>query len=252
MKTKNLFVPAVISGLLMVTQVMSGQMGPGGPGRGPGGPRGMHTGKVVTGAPYSASVTNTSVKTLSDGNVIQRTTTGTVARDAQGRTYSQETITGMFGQTGTKTVTFISDPVAGYVYTLNAETKTATRRALRVPAEGSSATEGYHNSARPASPNVVTAELGTQVVNGVNATGKTVTHTVPAGQMGNEKPIVATTETWYSPDLQVVVSSKRTDPREGTSTYALTDIKRTEPSSALFAVPSDYTVKDAPAFGGRR
>jgi hypothetical protein len=52
--------------------------------------------------------------------------------------------------------------------------------------------------------------------------------------------------------LQVVVSSKRTDPREGTSTYALTDIKRTEPSSALFAVPSDYTVKDAPAFGGRR
>lgn len=251
MKTRNLLVPAVMSGLLTVTQVMFGQMGPGGPGRGPGGPRGMHGGKVVTGAPYSATVTNTSVKTLADGNVIQRTTTGTVARDAQGRTYSQETITGMFGQTGTKTVTFISDPVAGYVYTLNAETKTATRRALHVPAEGSSATEGYRNSARPASPNVVTAEIGTQVVNGVNATGKTVTHTIPAGQMGNEKPIVATTETWYSPDLQVVVSSKRTDPREGTSTYALTDIKRTEPSSALFAVPSDYTIKDAATFGGR-
>ena len=108
----------------------------GGPGR-PGleGPHefGFHSGKVITGAPYSADVNNASVKTLPDGNTIQRTTTGKVARDSQGRTYTQETMTGLWGQSGSKTVTFISDPVAGYVYTLNAETKTATRRALHVP-----------------------------------------------------------------------------------------------------------------------
>jgi hypothetical protein len=215
----------------------------------------MHAGKVVTGAPYTATVTSTSVKTLTDGNTIQRTTTGTVARDSQGRTYSQETISGMFGQSGTKVITFISDPVAGYVYTLNAETRTATRRALHVP--GSSAAGmagGFRNPDRATgsqSPNVVTADLGSQVLNGVTATGKSVTHTIPAGQMGNEKPIVSTTETWYSADLQTVVSSKRSDPREGTSTYALTNIQRAEPNAALFTVPSDYSVKDAPSFGGR-
>jgi len=215
---------------------------------------GMHSGKTVTGEPYSATVTNTTTKTLADGNVIQHTTTGTVARDSQGRTYSQETITGMFGQPGTKVITFISDPVAGYVYTLNAETKTATRRALHTPGEHGASTGGYRNSAAAAGsnrPNVVTADLGSQMVNGVTATGKTVTHTIPAGQMGNEKPIVATTETWYSPDLQVVVSSKRSDPREGTSAYALTNITRSEPSAVLFTVPADYTVKDAPSYGGR-
>jgi hypothetical protein len=216
----------------------------------------MHAGKVVTGAPYSATVTNTSVKTLADGNVIQRTTTGTVARDSQGRTYSQETISGMFGQAGTKTMTFISDPVAGYVYSLNAETKTAIRRALHTAADPLSTTTGktaYRDSvAGTNTATHVSTDLGSQVINGVNATGKSVTHTIPAGQVGNEKPLVSTTETWYSPDLQVVVSSKRSDAREGVSTYALTNISRAEPSSALFTVPSDYTVKDAPSFGPRK
>jgi len=256
MKMKTVGFALLLGGLVLSSQIVFGQ-GPGpGRGMGPGG-RGMHMGggKVVTGAPYSATVTNTTTKTLADGNVIQHTTTGTVARDSQGRTYSQETVTGMFGQSGTKVITFISDPVAGYVYTLNAVTKTAMRRPL--PATGEHAGEHAGRAAGRAagmphtSPDAVTADLGSQVVNGVTATGKTVTHTIPVGQMGNEKPIVATTETWYSPDLHVVISSKRTDPREGTSAYALTNITRTEPSSALFAVPSDYTVKDAPSFGGR-
>lgn len=241
---------AAIAATLLCGTLAFAQMGP----RGPRGPHefGSHMGKVVTGAPYKADVANTSVRTLADGNTIQRTTTGVVARDSQGRTYSSETITGMFGQSGTRTITFISDPVAGYVYTLNAETKTATRRPLHTHA-GANGTGAWsaHTETRPADPNVVTNTLSAQMVNGVNAEGKTVTHTIPAGAMGNEKPIVSTTETWYSPELQVVVSSKRVDPREGTSTYALTNIQRTEPPASLFQVPSDYTIKDASSFRGR-
>ena len=216
-----------------------GQMGPG-----HSGPRGFgfHSSKVVTGEPYSADVNNSSIKALTDGNSIQRTTTGHVARDSQGRTYSQETITGMWGESGSKTVTFISDPVAGYSYTLNAETKTAVRRPLHVPSAEHAQTE------RPVNPNVATTDLGTQMVNGVNATGKKITHTIPAGQMGNAQAIVTTNETWLSPDLQVVVSAKRTDPREGVSTYMLNNITRTEPAATLFQIPSDYTTKDAQSF----
>jgi predicted secreted protein len=242
---------------LLSTSAASAQMpGPGGPGRGAG-PRagfGGHGRKLVTGEPYSADVTNTVTKTLPDSNVIQHVTTGHVARDSEGRTYSQETVTGgMLGQKGPKTFTFISDPVAGYSYVLNADTKTAIRRAIHTPEANSNWTPGTHEGkTRPANPNVVVTDLGTQIINGVSATGKRTTHTIPAGQMGNTLPIVSTSESWFSPDLKVMVSSKHTDPREGDSVYALTNISRSEPSASLFTVPSDYTIKDAPTGHGTR
>jgi hypothetical protein len=91
-----------------------------------------------------------------------------------------------------------------------------------------------------------TEDLGTQVMEGVRATGSRTTVTIPAGAIGNERPIVTTSERWYSPDLGVVVMSKHSDPRLGTTTYRLTDLVRSDPDPALFQVPSDYTVKDAP------
>lgn len=239
-------------GVLVSATFLFGSLsfGQGGPGHmGPGGGRGFgafHSGKVIAGEPYSAQVTNTSVKTLTDGNTIQHTTTGFVARDSAGRTYTQETITGLWGQSGTKTMTFISDPVAGFVYSLNPQTKTATRRAIHVR----SGEQGPQT--RPANPNVVTAALGTQSVAGVMAEGKKTTRTVPAGAMGNTQPIVSTSEVWTAPNLSVVVSAVRTDPREGTSTYTLSNLQQAEPAATLFQVPSDYTVKDvaSPQRGG--
>ena len=68
---------------------------------------------------------------------------------------------------------------------------------------------------------------------------------IPAGEMGNRNPIVVSHETWYSPELQVTVYTKHSDPRSGDNTYRLENLKREEPAAALFAVPSDYTVKDA-------
>ena len=50
-------------------------------------------------------------------------------------------------------------------------------------------------------------------------------------------------ERWYSPDLQTVVKSTRSDPRFGTTTFSLTNIQKAEPAAALFTVPADYTVK---------
>jgi hypothetical protein len=251
---------AGIAGMFFCGSLAFGQLVPGGHGpvgHGPGGGRqfGFHGGgKVVAGAPYSATFSNSSVKTLVDGNTIQRTTTGAVARDSQGRTYSTEVVTGLFGQAGTRTITFISDPVAGYVYTLNAETKTATRRAFHTrtsPSPNAQGAFGNHPE-RAADPNVVLEDKGTQTVNGVSVQGKSTTRTIPAGTMGNDKPIVSKTETWFSPDLQVVVSSTRTDPSEGTSIYTLSNVQRAEPVSTLFQVPADFVIKDAPAFAGRR
>src|SRR5579875_3738654 len=83
---------------------------------------GFESHKVVTGAPYSATVTEQFTQTLANGTTISRTTTGQVARDSSGRTYVQQTITGGPFATsagGSTTVIFITDPVAGYSYVLN-------------------------------------------------------------------------------------------------------------------------------------
>src|ERR1700747_3796225 len=45
----------------------------------------------VLGAPYSATITNESIQTLADGNRLVQTSTGTTARDSQGRT-RQDTV----------------------------------------------------------------------------------------------------------------------------------------------------------------
>lgn len=217
---------------------------------GPGMGMGTRPGKVVSGAPYSATITNTSVQTLADGNTVQHTTTGSVARDRQGRTYEQVTFNGArFGQAGPTTLVFINDPVAGYAYTLDATTKVATRHALKTPPQRA-ASRGPRAESADEAANRATADLGTQVVGGVNASGKSVTHTIPAGAIGNAAPIVSTRETWTSPDLQIAVLSKSSDPRFGQSTYALTNIQRAEPAASLFQVPSDYTIKEAPSHPG--
>ena len=86
--------------------------------------------------------------------------------------------------------------------------------------------------------------LGKQNLEGVECDGTRETMTIPAGEMGNELPINITTESWYSPELQVTVLRKFNDPRYGEDVYRLTNINRSEPSKDLFAVPSDYTVKE--------
>ncbi len=190
----------------------------------------------------------TIIQTLADGNTINRVTTGHVARDSQGRTYLQQNISGgPWAQNGTTTVTFISDPVTEYTYVLNPNTKVAMRREFKSrTGENRSHTA---NGAAPESKSSVEGDLGQQSINGLTATGKSFTRTIPAGAIGNAQPIVEKSEVWTSPDLQVVILSKRSDPRFGQSIYSLSNIQRNEPNAALFQVPSGYTVQDAPSPG---
>ncbi|MGH9751250.1 MAG: hypothetical protein ACREA2_00560 [Blastocatellia bacterium] len=86
--------------------------------------------------------------------------------------------------------------------------------------------------------------LGKQTIEGVEAEGTRTTFTIPAGKIGNERPIVTVNERWYSPELQTVVLSKNSDPRMGETTYRLTNIVRSEPDPSLFQVPADYTIEE--------
>lgn len=227
------------------------------------------------GAPYSAQAVTQRIQTLADGNRIVQTTTNNVARDSQGRVRREESLPALPGKEGSEAprLVMIQDPVAGVHITLDSATKTAfkmpfekMKNADKVSAENgipplSSNKVFFFSSGQPgmetsqsihllekttAEANAAHTDLGTQMVEGVNAHGTRMTQTIAAGQVGNDLPITITTETWYSPDLKVLVMSKTNDPRMGETTYKLTNIQRAEPDAALFQVPADYTVKDKP------
>jgi hypothetical protein len=98
---------------------------------------------------------------------------------------------------------------------------------------------------RSAAGATVREELGNQTIEGVSAVGSRSTTTIPAGAIGNLQPIKVVSEQWRSPDLQVLVMTKHTDPRTGETIYRLQGIVRAEPDRSLFTVPADYTMKES-------
>jgi TonB family protein len=244
-------------------------------------------GKVVKGAPYSAQAITESVQNLSDGNRIVNKSTAAIYRDSEGRTRREQTLRAIGslanGGEGPQTI-FINDPVAGTSYTLDPRTHVARKMPrmhfkfdLKAPAPGSENAVGIPEPPPPDRPQRIEIErseigsktapdsqfiwgwrnyvakpesLGKQIVEGVEAEGTRSTITIPAGEIGNDRPIEIVNERWYSPELQTVVMTRHSDPRFGESSYRLTNIDRSEPAKSLFEVPGDYTLKSGAAMPG--
>jgi hypothetical protein len=265
--------------------------------------------RAIKGAPYSAETVVEGSQQLADGNRISRKTTGRVYRDSEGRTRREDD-----RPSGTVTVS-ITDPVAGFSYSLDPQNKvawrtpignaraimgkvdgsqpaiavvrqvepvrttaadgttTATNRvtfvettraeaermeaaragagggvAMVAPAEaprgGGGGRGGAVSIARSAMETVNAGPLEHKVLDGVPVEGRKTTTVLPAGQVGNEQPITITSEQWRSPELNVLVMTRHSDPRTGESVYRLQNIIRAEPDRSLFMVPADYTVRD--------
>jgi hypothetical protein len=261
---KRLIQIALVGALLVGACSLGAQEPPPGPppetgGPGPQGPMGprmellgfaeMHPGKVVTGAPYTATAVTETKQTLADGNIIDRQVQSTIYRDSQGRTRRETTFTGagpLQASGQLRSVVMIHDPVAATAYVLHPDKKSAEQ--LPAAPNGRKKTGNMQSRFEAriqeeiASGSLQKEDLGTQTINGIPAQGTRYKRTIPAGQLGNSNPILIVTEQWYSPDLQVMVKSTRSDPRFGQTTYTLTNVQRTEPAGSLFAVPSDYNV----------
>jgi hypothetical protein len=235
-------------------------------GKGPGAP--------VQGAPYSATITNENIQTLEDGTHINQTSTGNISRDSQGRTRQDASLPpiGNLSVSDAPHIVFIQDPVAQTAYTLNLSDKTAQKMpALPPNISTSGAMSGggpgkfvmqMRTSADAGAPppgiamqrtviigdqgQANTEDLGSQTMEGILVNGVRTTRTIPAGEIGNDKPISIVTEVWTSPDLKTIVYSKRTDPRMGEQTFQLTNIVRSEPDASLFTVPADFKIVDGP------
>jgi hypothetical protein len=226
-------------------------------------------GEVVTAAPYTATATTESTQVLADGNRIVNKTSSFVARDSQGRTRRETDLhrIGTMQVDSPKTV-FINDPTTHtqYIFTPGGEATKVIRSQGNwkespqiIDLRGGKGeqhikekvivnVQGAHErqQSKESSEQVKHEDLGTQTIEGVSAQGKRETVTIPAGQIGNEKPIEIVTETWFSPELHTMVLRKHSDPRLGDSTYRLTDIKRNEPDAALFQPPPGTKVSVEP------
>src|SRR5215510_4208571 len=95
--------------------------------------------------------------------------------------------------------------------------------------------------------NTSTEQLAKQMVEGVECEGTRSVTTMPAGAIGNERPIETVNETWFSQELKIMIMSKRSDPRFGETTYRITNISRSEPDASLFQISSEYTIIDSEA-----
>jgi hypothetical protein len=228
--------------------------GNGGPMNGPMGGRGMGMmggpQALVTGSPYSALEVVQTQETLSDGNSITHNRQLNVFRDSQGRVRTEETITPRATTSGKQpyTITTILDFVGGHRYVLDSSTMTAYESPLRTPhTPPAGATPGGRRGggaeANAVRPNVVQTKLTQQSVNGVIATGTQHSESIPAGTIGNARPIQTSRQIWESVELKVPVKITSTDPRFGSSEMDLTNIVQSEPSAALFVVPAGYTLK---------
>jgi hypothetical protein len=232
-------------------------------------------GPVVTGAPFSADANTIVVQTLGDGTRIEQRSTAKFYRDGTGRVRREQTIIGLdtvnpsaepqtvvsFDSVPGDTMPYVLDPLArtarrmpralvsspfgGYLSGVSTFRMRSTRGDLVdavINAQGLNLPRrGVPNDLRPTEE-----QLGTRQIDGIKATGRRVTTTIPQGRIGNDRPIQITDEQWDSPELRVVIQSRYSDPRTGVVEYKLTNITRSEPRTDLFVVPADYTVPQVP------
>ena len=205
----------------------------------------VDVGPPVKGAPYSAEATTEIVQSFTDGNRIVRRTSASLYRDSRGRTRREVTLEGIAGIIVTgdplRTIT-VSDPESGTTYFIDPDKHVRVVRHRPNDAHATSAAPPRMPVGRGRAPQGVPGAktdeeaLGTRVIEGITAEGTRTTVTIPAGAIGNERPIKSVTERWFSRELRVVVLSRRSDPRFGETTYRLTKITRAEPPAGLFEV----------------
>lgn len=251
-------------------------------------------GPVLKGQPYTAEAVTEMTRVLADGTRIVNKNSSTMARDKDGRTRRDNTLSNIgpwaAGNQQPPKLATIADPVAKETIMLDLNARTARRmktpanlppppaagsrdvvfeRKVHVVVEGkgeAAIAEGgvagipalppaggamavwHHSDAR----NAKRESLGRQNMEGVMVDGTRETATVPAGEIGNDRPIVTVTERWYSPELQMVIYSKTTDPQFGETVYRVTNLRRGEPNADLFKVPADFKVSEGPAIPSTR
>jgi len=226
--------------------------------------------------PFSGTLKTSFEQKLPDGNAIHRVSRARQARDSSGRTMteiSQGCVRGEDGQMHERLNVNVNDPVARTsmnwqvgadgqpkVVHVFHQPEPVARQAPPVQTKRPEPTAEElerQQKARQASQaqqleqrrENQTEDLGTRDFNGIPAQGTRSTRTIPAGEEGNDLPLVTINETWRSKELGLTLMMFNDDPRRGRTTTEYEELSRGEPDSALFAPPAGYTVQEQPQNG---
>ncbi|HKS80734.1 MAG TPA: hypothetical protein VJR23_04455 [Candidatus Acidoferrales bacterium] len=211
---------------------------------------------AITGEPYSAHMETMHTQTLEDGTKIERKMSVTNSfRDSQGRTREEHYIALPDTVSGPDDLisVLIHDPTTGVSFLLNPKNHTARELpglpvvnvgadTITIPQHGVPAKLNGSPRETRQHPAITTVDLGTQEMEGVIVDGTRTTIDYPAGLVGNDRPFSVVTERWQSPELKLLLLTKRTDPRSGETTTRVTNLDRSEPDPSLFQVPDGYTI----------
>jgi TonB family protein len=191
----------------------------------------------LRGQPFSAKVELETSTQLQDGTQITHKTYNFIARDSAGRTRNE--MRNWIPPDG-------GEPRLIRIELWDPATRTRTdlfplTKVVRQWVAYSSQT----NSLVPrtnSKPEITKEYLGTDTMEGLPVKGTRVTVVQPAGAVGNDRPLSIVTENWFSPELRINLLTTKTDPRYGVQTVRLTELARSEPDAAMFAVAEDYKI----------
>jgi hypothetical protein len=192
--------------------------------------------KLVKNQPFSAEIVIEDTRRLFDGSTVTKKMQGSIYRDAAGRTRREQPLemVGGIAIDKPKTLVFINDFTTNTQYFLELDGKIARRNRI---GQGGPPRDGDG----PA--DAKTEALGTRTMEGVTVEGTRTTFEIPAGEIGNDKPIQVVTENWVSSELQMIVMSRHLDPLSGEHVFRMVNIKRAEPASSLFTVPPGFKIE---------
>lgn len=216
----------------------------------PAGTSSVKADENVLNAPYSAQRRFTSVEKSADGKINRSESGGSEARDSQGRTYTAGERHWTYQVDGKSVLKSeilyrIHDPVAN----TDTEWDTTSKQAKVIRWTEGTGNENASNADCKACLEATkndfgeVEKLGVKTLGGFVAEGTRSSYRVPTGQKGNDQPIVVVHETWYCPELKIVVLETNDDPRSGRTRNELVEIVRGEPDVKKYYPPAEDIVR---------
>lgn len=222
--------------------------------------------RLVRNKPLEAVFESKTTQILANGASDARRVMTIIYRDGAGRTRREQIFyagsSGGAAPVETARHISISDPVAGYGYSVNPATRTVQRYPLPSTPQQQQRELPFNNRL-PTSVEILRNDnqqtgtvrrytlepprpqsLGRQRIAGIDADGWRLTIKVPTGAVGNAAPVETIYETWVAGDLQMLVKASVRNSVNGEHTLDLTTINRAEPPRSRFEVPAGYTVID--------
>lgn len=190
------------------------------------------------GIPFTARVNAEVETTLADGTVVRYKFGNTIARDSAGRVHNESTsgVPADSARTVRLTRFSIRDPKAMTIARCYPDKRTCTLDTLTPQNSGCGMAQAKHRGTLQALGKDVIDDLETDII--------LETKKIPAGKIGNDREIVETRQSWYSPQYKLDLKVIRNDSRAGKQTLTVDNFVAGEPNPSLFVIPSDYKIVD--------